>query len=85
MSNYDDISKLVEELEPYASIMEDEHGELLHHLLATAKYFDYFSSDGFFDALCTELSTIKMELEENYEIAEEEVTVTQTYKTLVLK
>ena len=80
-----EIDKLVEELIPYEDLMNDEYGELLAGLLAVSYHKDYFSSDGFADALVKELSAIKTELEENYEIVEREHNRVHKYRELVMK
>lgn len=80
-----EIDKLVAELVPYEDLMNDEYGGLLAGLLAVSHHKDYFSSDGFANALIKELSAIKMELEENYKIVEREHTYTDKYKELVMK
>ena len=51
-----EIDKIVEELIPYEDLMNDEYGELLAGLLAISYHKDYFSSDGFADALIKDLS-----------------------------
>lgn len=80
---YEQISELVESLTPYDGLMGDEYGELLSSLLNVAGHADYISNDEFVDILIKELSTIKTDLNENYEIVEE--SFTRTYKTLVEK